>query len=327
VYNIFYEEPDDDRWFLYDRYPRKVIRRLLRGKRRPGGHTRVFINLCAGLERLGISYRVNDYGYAARHPTEPACILGKPFVLDKLMWRNPIILGTASYSHPSDDPRLLERLPVKKILVPGPWMKDMCRPYWGDIIEIWPVGIDVNLWAPSVSDQKAIDVLLYNKVMWERERYDISLVEPIRATLRRRGHSFHEVRYGFYREEDFRASLSQCSAMIFLCEHETQGIAYQEALSCDVPIFAWDRGGPWRDPSYFPHKVVFGPVTSVPYWDDRCGLRFSNLREFEIRWDEFWNLARKRSFTPRDYILENLTLEKSAQQYVEIIERVRASAQ
>ena len=42
----------------------------------------------------------------------------------------------------------------------------------------------------------------------------------------------------FYREEEYRAALNKCRAMVFLCEHETQGIAYQQALSCDVPIFA-----------------------------------------------------------------------------------------
>jgi glycosyltransferase involved in cell wall biosynthesis len=73
------------------------------------------------------------------------------------------------------------------------------------------------------------------------------------------------MRYGYYREGDFLAVLSQCRTMIFLCEHETQGIAYQQALSCNVPILAWDRGGPWQDPAYFPDKVVFEPVTSVPY--------------------------------------------------------------
>ena len=35
--------------------------------------------------------------------------------------------------------------------------------------------------------------------------------------------------------------------MIFLVEHETQGIAYQEAMACDVPILAWDQGN-WLDP-------------------------------------------------------------------------------
>jgi hypothetical protein len=55
----------------------------------------------------------------------------------------------------------------------------------------------------------------------------------------------------------------------------TQGIAYQQALSCGVPILARDRGGHSQDPSYYPHKVIFSLVTSVPYSDGRCGRRFS----------------------------------------------------
>ena len=106
--------------------------------------------------------------------------------------------------------------------------------------------------------------------------------------------------------------------MIFLCEHETQGIAYQQALSSGVPILAWDRGGFWRDPAYFPHKVVFEPVTSVPFWDDRCGRRFSDFTDFEMKWNAFWMEMQDNCFKPRDYILENLTLEKCARDYVEI---------
>ena len=64
-------------------------------------------------------------------------------------------------------------------------------------------------------------------------------------------------------------------AMIFLCEHETQGIAYQQALSCGVPILAWDRGGHWQDPACFPPWSMGNPVTSVPYWDERCGRTFA----------------------------------------------------
>ena len=71
------------------------------------------------------------------------------------------------------------------------------------------------------------------------------------------------------------------ATMIFLCEHETQGIAYQQALSCGVPILAWDRGGFWQDPEFYPHRVKFAPVSSVPYWDDRCGIKFASIEEFD----------------------------------------------
>jgi hypothetical protein len=109
--------------------------------------------------------------------------------------------------------------------------------------------------------------------------------------------------------------------MIFLCEHETQGIAYQQALSCDVPIFAWDRGGYWQDPGYYPQRVRFAPVSSVPYWDARCGAKFQDIGEFANAWEVFWARYRNSRYSPRDYILEELTLEKCAKRYVEIVTR------
>ena len=313
--NIFYREPDVDRWLPYDRYPRRIIRRVVRGKARPGSQMRVFLNLCAGLDRIGVQYRFNDYRYAKQNPGVLACIIGKPYVLDEMEWKNPILFGASGYSHPSDNPRLFERLPIKKVLVPGPWMKEMCEPFWGDKVDFWPVGIDTDLWHPSGSERKSIDVLLYDKVRWQHDNFETSLIEPIRATLRGNRRSFREIRYGFYEEHDFLAALRQCRTMIFLCEHETQGIAYQQALSCDVPILAWDRGGPWRDPAYYPNKVQFEPVTSVPYWEDRCGMRFSDVSEFRPVWHQFWDKYNARRFRPRQYVIDNLTLQACARRY------------
>jgi hypothetical protein len=321
--NLFYGEPNGDRWLPFDRYPRQVIRRLVRGRPSPGGQMRVFLNLCAGLDRLGIRYRVNDYQHAKRNPNELVCIIGKRCVLDKIDWENPILFGPAAYSHPLDDEKLFDRLPVQKVLVPGPWMVDMCRPYWGERVEAWPVGIDTQLWYPSAPEDKSIDVLLYDKVRWEHDRYEASLIEPIRVALARHRCSVRELRYGFYQEEEFHAALRMCRTMIFLCEHETQGIAYQQALSSDVPIFAWDRGGYWQDPAYHPHKVKFEPVTSVPYWDERCGMRFSDSQNFQMLWNEFWERAKVKCFRPRDYALENLTLEKCAREYVDIVQQLK----
>jgi hypothetical protein len=325
VLNLFYEEPKNDRWIRFDRYPRRIVRQMLRGKPQPGGQTRVFLNLCAGLDKIGIPYRINDYTYARKNPDQLVCIVGKSFVLDKIDWRNPILLGAAFNTHPVDDLDLPSRLPIKKILVPGPWVKEMCAPYWGAIVEAWPVGIDTDSWLPSTLEDKTIDVLLYDKVRWDHDQYESSLIEQIRIVLKKQGRSFREIRYGNYREEEFQACLSECRAMIFLCEHESQGIAYQQALSCGVPIMAWDRGGPWKDPEFFPHRFVFEPVTSVPYWDDRCGVRFENFSEFEAQWGKFWNDATAGRFCARAFVLEHLTLEKCALDYVRIAQGLEVS--
>jgi hypothetical protein len=316
VLNLFYEEPDEDRWLPFDRVPRRIVRRVLRGESEIGGHQRVSLNLRAGLERLGVPYRFNDYDYARRNPNELACIIGKAQVLDKIEWKNPILFGTAVFSHPSDDPHLFERRPVKKILVPGVWMKALWKPFWDETIAVWPVGIDTDRWRPASAAQKRIDVLLYDKVMWDRERAEARLIEPIRESLRQAGRSFREIRYGAYRETEFAAALAECRTMIFLCEHETQGIAYQQALAAGVPILAWDRGGYWLDPAYFPAKAKFQPVTSVPYWDERCGRTFAAIEAFDDALRQFWDEFQSGRYDPRAYIIENLTLEKCAQNYV-----------
>lgn len=315
--NLFYEDRlRTDRWIPGDRYARSVARRMLRGKVQPGGQMRVFLNLCAGLDQLKVPYRVNDYKYAASHPHEVVGIVGKPHVLNRVEWRNPIVFGAAVYSHPSDDPDLLRRLAIRKVLVPGEWMREMCAPAWGDSVRTWPVGIDTERWSPAAPEEKNIDVLLYDKVMWERGRAERELIEPIKAQLQRAQMSVVTLRYGAYREEEFQRLLARSRMMIFLCEHETQGIAYQQALSCGVPILAWDRGGYWQDPSYYPDKVKFAPVTSVPYWDDRCGVKFKCVEEFPDRLAEFLDRQTTGGFKPRDYILENLTLEQCAAAYV-----------
>lgn len=322
--NLFYEEPDSDHWFPQDRYLRRLARRVIRGKPRIGGQQRVFLNLRAGLQRLGIPYRVNDYSHLRGHPNELACIIGKPCVLEKIKGRNPIVFGAAVYSHPCEDPGLLTRLPIKNVLVPGDWMRQMWVPSYGDVVIAWPVGIDTDLWRENASKAKQIDFLVYDKVRWEHDRYESDLLNPIRETLQRSRFTFREIRYGFYREEDFHKLLGQCRAMIFLCEHETQGIAYQQALSSGVPVLAWDRGGFWQDPAFYPDRVKFAPVTSVPYWDERCGLKFTSAQHFGARLGEFCEKLNRKQFNPREYILENLTLEKCAWRYVELAQEATA---
>jgi glycosyltransferase involved in cell wall biosynthesis len=322
VLNLFYQEPDEDRWLPFDRVLRRVVRRVLRGEPEIGGHQRVSLNLRAGLERLGVPYRLNDYDYARRNPHVLVCIVGKAQVLDKMEWKNPILFGAAVFSHPLDDPRLFERRPVRKVLLPGAWMKEMWRPYWNESVAVWPVGIDTDRWQPRAAADKPFDVLLYDKVRWDHERYEAGLIEPIRARLRQAGRSFREIRYGSYREADYQAALAECRTMIFLCEHETQGIAYQQALAAGVPILAWDRGGYWQDPAYFPDKVKFQPVSSVPYWDERCGRTFTAIEAFDDAWQRFWDEFQSGRYDPRAYILETLTLEKCAQHYLHQVQSV-----
>lgn len=326
--NIFYEEPDPDRWLPLDRYPRKLIRRLVRGKARPGGVMMVALNLMQGLDKLGIPYRFNDYRYIKKHPEETACIIGKPHVLFEHEWKNPIVFGAGIFSHPSVHPDLLQRFPtIKKILVPGPWMKTMFEPFYPDMVTAWPTGIDTEKWSPaSPAVEKTYDFLIYDKIFWERDKYVPGLLEPIIAVLEARKLKYQVLRYGYYNPPDLKTALDHSKVAIFLSASETQGFAYQQTLSAGVPILAWDGGGYWQDPSFYP-EIKFGPVSSVPYWDEHCGLKFTGINDFGTQLESFLLGIANNAFSPRNYILENLTLEKCAADYVHIINNIQGGQQ
>jgi glycosyltransferase involved in cell wall biosynthesis len=314
--NLFYEEPDPDRWIKYDRYLRKIIRRLIRGKQRPGGVMMVAISLMKGLDKLGVPYRFNDYHYIRKHPDEIACIIGKPHLIFDRTWKNPIIFGAGVYSHPIECPDLFTKYPnVKRLLVPGEWMRLMCEPFYKDKVVAWPAGIDTDYWAPApVADKVKFDLLMYDKIPGDE------LTDGIIAILKQQNITYQYIRYGSYTQPELKSKLANSKAAIFLSKSETQGLAYQQILSSGVPILAWDKGGYWEDPAYFPHTVKYQPVSSVPYWDERCGMKFNTIADFETKLPVFLNTTNR--FKPRDYILENLTLEKSAAHYLEIYRQI-----
>jgi hypothetical protein len=148
---------------------------------------------------------------------------------------------------------------------------------------------------------------------WSRDRRDVSELVSVAA--------FDATYRSFSREtreqvdailHPIRAARKPLVLLLLFGLNPKLRLAYQ------IAVMAWDRGGPWQDPSYYPEHVVYGPVTSVPYWDARCGMKFTGAADFEAAWRQFWELCRGETFQPRDYILETLTLERRAREYYDI---------
>jgi hypothetical protein len=106
--------------------------------------------------------------------------------------------------------------------------------------------------------------------------------------------------------------------MVYLSRHETQGIAAQQALAAGVPLFVWDEGGFWQDPKYYPEHVKFEPVTSVPFWDDGCGQKFTGEADLLDSFAIFWRKVAAGAYAPREMVVRELTLEKRAEAYVQL---------
>ncbi len=276
----------------------------------------IAISLMKGLDKIDFPYRFNDFKYIKDHPDEIACIIGKPQLLFNRRWQNPVIFGAGVYSHPIDCPDLFVKYPnVKCFLVPGEWMRKMCEPYYMGKVVAWPAGIDTDHWRPATTTTKEFHFLIYDKIPGNE------LTRGIINILIKQGLTYEHIRYGTYTQPVLKDKLAHAKAAIFLSKSETQGLAYQQILATGLPILAWDKGGYWEDPAYYPHKVKYQPVSSVPYWDKRCGIKFNNIVDFETQLQNF--MENTDQFKPRDYILEHLTLEKSAMRFLDIYQQVK----
>ena len=87
---------------------------------------------------------------------------------------------------------------------------------------------------------------------------------------------------------------------ILLTTTESQGFAVQEMLSCNLPLFVWDSKH-----AYYDDVKVSG--TSVPYWDERCGVKVNNFQEFEESFENF--IKNLNKFKPLEFVNEKLTFE------------------
>jgi len=322
IHLYFRTEPSKDRFIPGDRYLR-VLLKSLRRQKKPSGVEKVFLNLCKGFDELKVDYDIN-LPFKKIRPGEPVVVLGNgKYALSGYHRPNPVIAGIGLMTHPNEWPGLFSEYPVAKYLQHSDWSKNMYASVYGeDKCGLWPAGIDTEKWSPAAPVTKKYDLLIYSKIMWNKTQTDNELRSPLLKKLDAEGLSWHEITYGQYAEQDYFELLQQCKAMIFLCEHESQGFALCEALSMNVPVLAWDQGL-WLDPDRFKwgeHDPV--PATSVPFFDDRCGIRFKDLKAFENALPVFWDKVKNSIFKPRDYVLENLTLKKSAQKMLDIINGV-----
>ena len=296
---------------------RPLARRLLRGKPRLSGIDKVFHNLCLGLDLLGVNYLV-DLPFKKLQADDRVGVLGRGrYSLQGYDRTNQIVAGIALMGHPSEWPTLCEDYPVKRYLQHSAWANDVYRPYFGDRCGIWPAGIDTDNWLPGAN--KNIDLLIYDKVMWNREVVKPALCKVIRDSASRKRLVVESVTYGKYTEREYRRLLGQSKGMVFLCEHESQGLAYQECLSCGVPVLAWDQGY-CLDPNRFAWGQPNIPATSVPYFDERCGERFAGTGDFGEKLSVFLEKMEASAYRPRDFVMENLTLRGSAEQFLSFFE-------
>lgn len=117
-----------------------------------------------------------------------------------------------------------------------------------------------------------------------------------------------------YDENEYINCLHNAKFGIWLDAHESQGFALEEALSCNVPLLVWNVTSLNQEHgSSYPNV----PATTIPYWNDKCGEYFTDIHQLENTFNKFINNLSE--YKPREYILENLSIEKCEEKFINII--------
>lgn len=177
------------------------------------------------------------------------------------------------------------------------------------------VGIDTEEFKPSNNPVRDT-IFVYEK---DRNPSDYQFVKDF---LTRRGIKFQVVRYGKYKEEDYKKILARAKYGIWIGRQESQGIALEEALSFNVPLLVWNISKRGDEVPLPPDKKPVANMfaTTIPYWDDRCGMVFYKSSELESTFDNF--VTRLSTFQPRQFILENFDLADRAKQFLKFYEKI-----
>lgn len=197
--------------------------------------------------------------------------------------------------------------PHCKYILPSKWTKSYVEETGGLSLPIIvnPFAVDVEKFKPTITN-KYFECLLYFK---HRKAEDIEFVENI---LQEKNITYKKFIYGKYKEEDYIKALNECHYGVWVTSTESQGFALQECLSMNVPILVWNATSLFDEHTLEGLQVYKDRIgqfelkgTTIPYWDERCGITFIKKEQFIPSLEIMRNSYTK--FLPRDFVLENLS--------------------
>lgn len=192
----------------------------------------------------------------------------------------------------------------------SPWV---VKHVWGDYkkrpLKIFPFPVNTEKFKPIYPLEKRDKVIFYFK---HRHPADYTFLLDSFKSL-----DIDPVIFNYdkrYHEEDYLKTLQDAKYMIVLAGHESQGFGIQEAMSTDVPLLVWNVKSMNQEYGQNYNDI---PATTVSYWDKKCGELFYTKEEFLDTYKKF--IANLNSYKPREFILDNLSVEKCSKIYTEII--------
>lgn len=182
-------------------------------------------------------------------------------------------------------------------------------------MKVLPFGVDTDKFQPEIPITMRETIFVYHK------RRNPPELDRVCNFLKTKGWNFRVFDYVCgYSENEYIQHLTKSKFGVWVGAHESQGFALQEALSCDVPLLVWTVTSLNQEVGSNYEDI---PATSISYWDHRCGEYFTHESELETTYDRF--ISNLENYRPRDFVLENLSIEKCAQKFIQIVNDIPVS--
>lgn len=256
------------------------------------GPKKVIQNLFHSLNDVGIPYAENEEKYENN-----LFLHWDPYQVNnytQIKNKETLLVGPQVWPFAPEFSQLTE---YGKIITPSQWVADLYTKFFDVRGTLnWPVAI----YPPQINNNPTVDCLVYYK------NRPVEHLQSVLSLLEKRRLTYTGLEYGNYSQEEFLESIGEVKFCVIIDNTESQGIATQEMMAINKPIFVWDQIV-W-DHMGSEYSV---PATSVPYWSDECGYKISSIDELESGFDYFYsNLS---NYSPQDYIQRELSPQKTVQ--------------
>ena len=277
------------------------------------GHHAVTRSLIEGLQKINAKYVYNPF--SIKQLTDTVVVLSGPNTLRQCIDLKKkgkikkIYAGPNIVVFSSDYNNLIADDEIDYIITPAEiinqlYIKDC--PSLKNRIVAWPAGVNTQFWMPIFANRRR-KILIYEKQI----KGPVGPVQPYASYLTSKGYAVHIIQYGNYDYKEYLHHLQESILMVGFVTDESQGLAWAEAWSCDVPTLIWKN-----------HTNTFNgreyECTTAPYLTNENGLFFDDFNDFVIKFIE-WEQG-KHYFNPRKWCVENMSDEVCAAKLLAFID-------
>ena len=271
-------------------------------------HPKIVSNMVRGFKECNIPYAVNglvqdyDYNYSISKFIDTTQYPNKLFIFGPQFGSfekfTSSMANNSIYIQPSE-PSINIRNALGFRVLP---MKSYC------------IGVDTDEF--NSGNSEGIPFVYFK----HRKQEDVDLVYDF---MKSNNIKFHKIIYGTYKEEQYKDILRTAPYGIWVGSQESQGLAVEEALSCNVPLLVWNitKRGDEYPLSKTKEKVKDMFATTIPYWDTCCGAVVYSFQEFADNFHSF--VSNVPTYKPRQFIVKELSLSKRAHAFLELFHEIR----